>query len=129
MKLFRSMMESKDGLPEPGPNARKLGVRLGDAATADVQAVKPDDHVVPSEGMSVAPNDPMNLQRHRRPTSLGGFGRDPVWYIEDSDLSPDLQYCPDTVVHGVISPIQPMTLYDFESALLSTRSQWKLHCR
>lgn len=130
MRLFRSMKEDADGLPMVGPSGRMLGVRPGSAATPDVLASQANDTVLPNHGgMSVAPDDPMHLLKHRRPPSLGGIGQDPVWYIEVADLPVDLQFRQDRLTHGVIEPAQTMTLAEFEMALEATRSQWKLHCR
>jgi hypothetical protein len=130
MKLFRSMIESADGLPEVGPSARKLGVRPGDATTPDVLAVAPQDAVGPGQGgMSTAPGNPLGLSRHRRPASLGGIGQDPVWCIDTDDLGPDLQFRQDSASHATIEPARPMTLQEFETALAATRSRWQLHCR
>jgi hypothetical protein len=108
------MRESQDGLPELGPHARKLGVRPGDATTPDVQAIQPDDIVTFGEGMSVAPNDPANFERHRRPPSLGGTGRDPVWYIDEVDLGGEIAFHQDNPGHGVLTPQQPMDLKDLK---------------
>jgi hypothetical protein len=79
--------------------------------------------------MSVAPDDPNHLQKHRRPASLGGIGLDPVWYIEVDDLPPDLQFRQDKPTHGVVEPQRAMTLQEYEQALADTRVNWKLQCR
>ena len=80
MLLYRSMREETDGFPAVGPSGRLLGIRGDDTTTPDVAAVNPTDPVGPGDGgLSVAPGDPMLLLRHRRPPSLGGTGRDPVW--------------------------------------------------
>ena|SRR5438874_9876668 len=130
MQLFRSMKEEVDGLPAAGPSGRMLGVRPGNHSTPDVQAARPSDIVLPGQGgLSVAPDDPMHLQRHRRPVSLGGIGRDPVWYIDTADLSPDVCFRQDRPNHGLIEPAQTMTLQAFQDILAQTRSRWKLHCR
>src|SRR5438132_2726767 len=108
MRFFRSMKEDANGLPAIGAGGRMLGVRPGTSTSPDVLAVKPTDLVSPGDGgMSVAPDDPAGLPRHRRPTSLGGIGRDPVWYIEKDDLAPDLEFRQDSAVHGVIEPSRP----------------------
>ena len=130
MRLYRSMTEDADGLPTVGPSARMLGVRPGSHPTPDVLAIHPTAVVLPGQGgMSVAPNDPMGLQRHRRPASLGGTGRDPVWYIETEDLGPNLSFRQDRPTHGLIEPKDPLELQEFQNALAVTRPNWKLYCR
>lgn len=130
MKLFRSMREGSNGLPTVGPSGRMLGIRPGGHPTPDVLAVQAGDLVYPDHGgMSVAPHDPLHLLRHRRPRSLGGTGRDPVWYIESDALGPDLQFRQDSPTHGVIEPARPMTLLEFQNTLADTRRNWKLHSR
>jgi hypothetical protein len=79
--------------------------------------------------MSVAPDDPMRLPRHRRPASLGGIGQDPVWVLELDDLGPDLRYRPDSPTHGLIEPNAPVAFQDYVTALIALRSRWRLHCR
>jgi hypothetical protein len=107
-----------------------LGVRPGDAPKPDVLAVDPTDMIKPGEGgLSIAPGDPLFLQRHRRPPSLGGTGQDPVWWVEESDLGPDLIFRQDRATHGLIEPIRPVTLQEFQDALAALRSRWQLHCR
>jgi hypothetical protein len=132
MLLFRAMKETPEGLPETGPSARKLGARPSGSSTTnpDVLASSPDDLVSPGGGgMSVAPDNPFYLQRHRRPASLGGIGLDPVWKIESDDLGRDLQSHQDSATHGVIEPKRIMTLWEFQEALARTRDKWRLHCR
>ena len=130
MRVYRSMKEAQDGLPAVGPSGRLLGVRPGNAATADVLAVNPSDIVPPGTGgMSVAPGDPLFLQRHRRPIALGGIGRDPVWYIETDDLGDELVFRQDRPEHGLVEPKCPLTLDEFQQALAKSRSHWQLYCR
>jgi hypothetical protein len=130
MRLFRGMKEEAVGLPAVGPSGRMLGVRPGDAPTPDVLAIDPTDLVQPGQGgMSVAPGDPRHLQRHRRPPSLGGTGQDPVWWIEDNDLGPDLIFRQDRATHGLIEASRPMSLQELQDALAATRPRWRLYCR
>src|SRR5437667_11295024 len=130
MRLYRSMKEARDGSPVVGSSSRVLGVRPGSAPTPDVLAASPLDTVRPGEGgMSAVPDDPWHLPRHLRPSSLGGTGRDPVWYIETEDLGPDLAFRQDRPNHGLIEPQRDLTLQEFQDALARTRSAWKLHCR
>jgi hypothetical protein len=128
MRLYRSMKEDADGLPMVGRSPRMLGVRTGSDPTPDVTASAPSDPVVPGQGgMSVAPGDPMHLQPFRRPPSLGGIGKDPVWWIDTDDLEPELGFRQDRPTHGLVEPRHTMPLQDFEGALAKTRSRWKLY--
>lgn len=130
MTLFRAMKEDPDGRPRVGPNGRMLGVRPGDAPTPDVLAIDSSDMVLPGQGgMSVAPDDPLHLPRHRRPSGLGGTGQDAVWSLDAVDLGPDLRFRRDSPTHGVIEPARHMTLQEFEDALALTRPRWKLEKR
>ena len=121
------MKAAADGLPEVGPTARTLGVRAGDKAPHnDVTATAPTDSVVPNTGgMSVAPDDPTNLPKNRRPAALGGTGNDPVWEIDDSDLGEELKFRQDKKTHGFVEVAQEMTLYEYEQVLTATRTKWR----
>lgn len=127
MKLYRAMKPSEDGLPEVGRSARKLGVRTPrEAANPDVPAKADDEIIRPGTGgMSVAPDEPANLPPMRRPTELGGTGKDPVWEIDTADLSLDLQFRQDKLTHGLIEPASEMPLSEFETALAATRTKWR----
>src|SRR5262249_31740809 len=128
MLIFRSMKEDSDGAPQVGPSGRTLGVRPGGTPNPDVLAANDRDVVNPGDGgMSVAPNDPKGLPRHRRPASLGGLGQDPVWCIDTDDLEPELQFRQDSRTHGLIEPKQAMSLQEFQEALARTRNRWRLH--
>ena len=75
-RLFRAMRKDADGFPEVGANARALGVRPG----IDVLATLPSEMIQPGQGgLSVSPDDPMNLPYFRRPPGFQGSGRDSVW--------------------------------------------------
>ena len=125
--LYRAMIEDVDGKPKVGRSARELGVRAGDKAPHnDVDAISPNDVVFPIKGLSVSPDDPMNLEKHRRPVSLGGIGKDPVWVIDEIDLGPDLIFVHDSLTHGYIAPRVPMTLAQYEKALELLRDRWRL---
>ena len=130
MQLFRAMKEAADGLPEIGRSARKLGIRTGDHSPWDVAAILPTDIVGPGGGgLSVAPGDPVRLPRHRRPSSLGGTGADPVWMIDSSQLPAALAVRLDSPSHGLIEPTNPLPLADYEAVLAATRVQWTLYAR
>jgi hypothetical protein len=121
IELYRAMTES-GGMPAIGPTARTLGVRPG----MDLPEVD-DGDVLPAgrtKGMSVAPNDPMFLVGHRRPVTLGGVGRDPVWVIDSDDLGPELALQQDKPTHAVVTPAHAMTLKEFQEALAQTQTRW-----
>ncbi len=123
-RLFRAMKEGAEGLPEEGESARALGIRPG----IDVLAGKPEEVVRPGQGgLSVSPDDPLNLPAFRRPPEYQGVGKDPVWTITAAELGPDLSYRPDpaSAGHGFIEPARPMTLGDYRRALTRTRSLWR----
>jgi hypothetical protein len=78
--------------------------------------------------MSVSPDNPLHLPRHRRPPELGGTGKDPVWCINADELGPDLRYVPDSAhpaAHGFIEPARPMPLRQYKRALEATGSVWR----
>ena len=131
MKLYRSMTPASDGSPVVARSARALGIRTPHEAAnsqPDVTAIDPDEIIQPvTGGMSVAPNDPANLPRFRRPPVLGGQGKDPVWEIDTADLGDELQFKQDSPTHGLIEPAGPMTLKEFEQALAATRAKWVRH--
>jgi hypothetical protein len=130
MRLFRSMIEAADGMPEVGPSARMLGVRPGNTPSPDVLVVHPQDMLTPGQGgMSVAIDNPKRLARHRRPASLGGLGLDPVWLLELDDLGPPLQFRQDGLTHGLIEPKAAMTFQEYLKALAALRTSWQFHCR
>jgi len=123
-RLFRAMKEDVDGRPEVGPSSRTLGIRPG----KDVPVQRPGDVIQPHQGgMSVSPNDPINLPYFRRPPGFQGTGKDPVWSIDESDLGPDLCYRPDPVTagHGFIEPSHPMTVAAYQLAIARTRDRWR----
>ncbi len=130
MKLYRAMKMAADGLPEVGRSKRMLGVRTGTMKpNNDVHAVSDSDLVIPGiGGMSAAPNDPMNLPVFLRPSEFGGSGKDPVWELDEADLSVGLVYRRDKPTHGMIEPAPgaTTTLAEYEAAIHATRGNWRL---
>jgi hypothetical protein len=121
--LFRAMKEASSGLVEVGATARTLGAR----PAIDVPAHDPTDLVYPGQGgMSVSPDDPMNLPYFRRPPRFRGTGKDPVWRIVEADLGPGLCFRPDATqpAHGFIEPSRPMSLAEYQEALEQTQMRW-----
>jgi hypothetical protein len=123
VQLFRGMRVADDGLPELGPSARSLGVRPGDIPVEN-------GGVAPvNGGMSVSPNDPVNLPDFRRPPEFGGTGKDPVFSINSEDLPDSLVYRPDPTnptEHGFVEPATEMSFEEYVQALHGTRGNWQL---
>jgi hypothetical protein len=102
-----------------GPSARALGVRPGDDIPVVGGRVRPG-----TGGMSVAPDDPMHLPRHRRPPSLAGTGRDPVWGIALDSLGADVVFRQDKRHHGLLEPAREMSIDEFQGALAALAPRW-----
>lgn len=118
--MYRAMARDQNQLPVLGQ--RDLGVRVPTDVKPDVNGIVSSAR----KGMSVAPEDPMNLPLHHRPASLLGTGEKPVWSHPAPELPSMLQYVETSDTHGVVSPAAAMTLAAYESALASTRPDWKL---
>ena len=128
-KLLYRAMKDESGSPRvgDGTDARSLTVRPSPPYPADEGDVTVVGGVVrPGQGLSVAPGNPRNLQPFRRPRSLEGTGKDPVWvlYAEVLKLNPQLSYRKDTPTHGLIEPSFPMPLNTFQRALGETQEFW-----
>ena len=122
-QLFRAMAKAEDGNPLIAPN--HLGVREG----LDIEP-NADLNVRPKTGgMSVTPNDPMDLPQHRRPVELGGTSKWHVWWIHDGKLPSTLSYRPDprSSTHGFVEPSNIMSLNDYQSAIAGTAPTWTLY--
>ena len=124
VELFRGMREDVDGLPLVVESARGLGARNPIDIESDTEElVRPG-----AGGMSVSPDSPANLPRHRRPPSWGGTGLDDVWAISASELGERLVYRPDPdkpQAHGFIEPVDAMTFGEYRTALAGTRPRWR----
>jgi hypothetical protein len=66
-----------------------------------------------------------SLPAFRRPTALGGMGRDPLWQIEDNKISDDLEAVQDSATHVSIMPRVTMLLEKYETALANTQNDWE----
>jgi hypothetical protein len=118
------MKEADDGRPVLEASARALGVRLA----MDVPAANVAEIVRPGEGgVSVSPQTPLNLPKHRRPPEFAGSGRDPVWVISDEALGADLCYRvdPSNTAHGFLEVSRAMTALEYQRAIAQTRDQWR----
>ena len=120
VELYRGMKAAGDGMPSAGASAREIGARPGDDIPVDERGfVHPG-----TGGVSVAPESPSRLPEHRRPPTLGGNGKDPVWRLNSRMLPDALRYRADTDTHGTIEPASTMTLTAYQDALRETRSRW-----
>lgn len=122
-QLFRAMAREVNGNPRIAP--AHLGIRIGtDIEPDDDGNVRPE-----TGGMSVTPNDPMDLPQHRRPAELGGTGKWPVWWIHDGKLPVSLNYRPDprSRTHGFVEPSDLMRLENYQGSIEGTAPNWSLY--
>jgi hypothetical protein len=137
-------MAEANGKPKMGRSARLLGVRLGiDIHIEEIPRDWLDDRgylrpeterkstgvlvVVAfrsTKGMSTSLSIE-SLPAFRRPTALGGMGRDPLWQIEDNKISDDLEAVQDSATHVSIMPRVTMLLEKYETALANTQNDWE----
>ena len=122
---YRAMKRDDDAKPRIGRSRRTLGVKLDDD-DADIP-IQAGGWVLPNTGgMSVAVDDPRELPFHRRPPSLKGCGRDPVFALDGPLLPATLNARVERFPHALIEPQERVVLDDYETALESTREQWHL---
>lgn len=120
--VFRAMKEDSNGKPLTGRSARTLGVRICEPRIdIPIRAGKVHPQ---TGGMSVTPDDPLQLPKIRLPKSLGGEGRDPVFYFQVPNLSPTLNLRRDKPTHALIEPAQCCLFEEFEQNLYSTKEKW-----
>jgi hypothetical protein len=120
--LYRAMTAHPDGMPVFVRSTRGLS-DVAHIPTNDNGTVDPN-----LGGVSVSPGFPENLPRHRRPPKHGGTGPDPIWELTTEELPPSLAYRPDDQLpdtHGFIEPAEPMSIWDYENGLLTTRRLWR----
>ena len=120
--LFRAM--ANDGgapLVDPG----HLGVRTR-GARCDIEVDATGSVHPETGGMSVTPDNPMDLPLHRRPRSLLGTGNRPVWSIASAHIAGRLTVRQDRRTHWLIEPSSSMELAVFEEALADTAPRWSL---
>lgn len=137
-------MAEETGKPKVGRSARLLGVRLGIDINVegmpkdwldDQGYLRPETErkstgelvvvaMRSTKGMSTSLSIE-SLPAFRRPTVFGGMGRDPLWQIEDSKISGDLEAVQDSATHVSIMPRVTMLLEKYETALASTQNDWE----
>ena len=96
-------------LPEP---QRKLH---GDLVAVAIRDTK---------GMSVSLSIEA-LPAFRKPSKFVGNGKDPLWQIDDSIITGDLQAVQDSPTHVSIMPRVTMALEKYEIALANTQQYWQ----
>ena len=138
-------MVDENGKPKIGRSARLLGVRLGDIdinikrmpvdsldeqgyllpeSERKFQGELVDVVIVNTGGMSVSLSIEA-LPAPRKPAKFGGYGKDPLWQIDDSNITGDLQAVQDSPTHVSISPRVTMLLERYELALANTQDDWE----
>ena len=138
-------MVDENGKPKIGRSARLLGVRLGDIdiniKRMPVDSLDEQGYLLPESehefqgelvdvairntgGMSVSLSIEA-LPAPRKPAKFGGYGKDPLWQIDDSNITGDLQAVQDSPTHVSISPRVTMSLERYELALANTQDDWE----
>lgn len=143
-KLYYRGMAEENGKPKVGRSARLLGVRPD--IDIDVEQIPRDwldengylrseidqnsnDEAVAAairntKGMSTSLSIE-SLPAFRRPDTFGGKGKDPLWQIEDSKITGDLEAVQDSPTHVSIVPRTTMLLEKYEVALANTQNDWE----
>lgn len=119
--IFKDLRRANDA-PTCGPGG--LHVR----PDKDVAAVEPGDLIRPlGGGMSVTPDDPMLMPQSRKPRSLGGTSRKPVWSLKVPILDEyDLACRRDRSDHALVEVARTMTLQEAQDQLCQTATNWEL---
>ena len=71
-------------------------------------------------------DDPMSLPVFRRPSSLAGTGKKPVWSIVEEGLGDELRFRQDAPTHGLVEPVKVVAWQDYVGALAGTAPGWVL---
>ena len=143
-KLYYRGMVAQDGKPKIGRSARLLGVRPAidiNIEQMPIGFLDEHGHLLPeserqlhgdliavairdTKGMSVSLSIE-GLPAFRKPTEFGGNGKDPLWKIDDSIITGDLQAVQDSSTHVSIMPRVTMSLAKYETALANTQQYWE----
>ena len=143
-KLYYRGMAEQHGKPKIGRSARLLGVRPNIDINIEQMPIgwlDEQSYLLPepqrklrgdlvavairdTKGMSVSLSIE-GLPAFRKPTKFGGIGKDPLWQIDDSIITGDLQAVQDSPTHVSIMPRVTMTLEKYEAALASTQKYWE----
>ena len=143
-KLYYRGMATENGKPKIGRSARLLGVRLNiDINVEKIPTGYLDEqgYLLPEsqrklfsdlvnvavrdiKGMSVSLSIEA-LATFRKPSQFGGMGKDPLWQIDDSLITGDLEAVQDSPTHVSIMPRVTMALEKYETALTNTQKYWE----
>lgn len=144
VRLYYRGMVGKNGKPKIGRSARLLGIRPGidiDVAhmpqgwldekghlrseeNRDDSGSKVEVAIRNTKGMSTSLSIE-GLPPFRKPAEFGGTGRDPLWQIDESYITNDLEAVQDSETHVSIMPRTTMLLERYETALANTQDHWQ----
>jgi hypothetical protein len=144
VKLYYRGMMDENGKPKIGRSARLLGVRLGidiNVEQMPIGYLNQQGYLLPesecesstevvavaikdTKGMSVSLSIE-SLPPNRKPSKFGGIGKDPLWQIDDINITGDLQAVQDSPTHVSILPRVTMLLEKYELALANTQKYWQ----
>jgi hypothetical protein len=142
-KLYYRGMAEQNGKPRVGRSARMLGIRPNidiDVEQMPAGCLDEQGRLLPevernyqgesiavaiknTRGMSVSLSIE-GLPAFRRPATFGGSGKDPLWQIDDSKITGDLEAMQDSPTHVSILPSATMRLDKYEAALANTQNDW-----
>jgi hypothetical protein len=143
-KLYYRGMADQNGKPKIGRSARLLGIRPGIDINVEqiplgyldnlgylLRELEREEQgelvtvaIRDTKGMSVSLSIE-GLPAFRKPAKFGGMGKDPLWQIDDSMITGDLQAIQDSSTHVSILPIKSMSLERYELALANTQNYWE----
>ncbi|MGC1309838.1 MAG: hypothetical protein WA885_21645 [Phormidesmis sp.] len=144
VKLYYRGMAEQNGKPKIGRSARLLGVRFNvdiDIEQMPAGCVDERGYLRPeakrecteetitvaiknAKGMSVSLSIE-GLPAFRKPAKFGGTGRDPLWQIDNSKITGELEAVQDSPTHVSILPSATMLLEKYEAALANTQNDWE----
>lgn len=142
--LYYRGMAEQNGKPKIGRSARLLGVRPSidiNIQQMPIGCLDEQGYLLPksqrklhgdlvtvairdTKGMSVSLSIE-GLPAFRKPSQFGGNGKDPLWQIDDSIITGDLEAVQDSSTHVSIMPRVTMALEKYEAALASTQKYWE----
>ncbi len=142
-KLYYRGMAEHNHKPKIGRSARLLGVRPSIDINVEQMPVgyldkqgyllAESEREIRGEFVTVAIRDHKGmsvslsidgLPDFRKPANFGGTSKDPLWQIDDSYITGDLEAIQDSATHVSILPRTTMSLARYEAALANTQNYW-----